>query len=67
MTTSLIVPPALVLIAGGLLLPFVRGAARPAALLLPPLVTLWLIWMLPEGAQLNAAVPRLRADGCQGR
>jgi len=53
MTTSIIVPPALVMIAAGLLLPFVRGAARPAALLLPPLVTLWLIWILPEGAQLQ--------------
>jgi len=44
----------LVLIAAGLLLPFLKGAARPAALLLAPLAALWLVWHVPDGAALHA-------------
>ena len=53
MTTSLtLLPPALVLILGALFLPLLRGGIRSAALLLLPLVTLWLVWSLPDGATL---------------
>jgi len=54
MTASLAIPPGLVLIAAGLLLPFLKGAARPAALLLAPLAALWLVWHVPDGAALHA-------------
>jgi len=43
-------PPGLLLIAGGLLVPLLRGRVRAALLLLLPVVTLWWIWHLPEGA-----------------
>lgn len=54
MTASFIIPPALVLILGGLLLPFLRGAVRATALLTLPLVTLYLVWLVPDGVALQA-------------
>lgn len=53
MTTNVLLPPALVLIAGGLLLPLLKGGARTAALLVLPLMTLWLVWQVPEGVALG--------------
>lgn len=54
MTASITsLPPAFVLILGALLLPALRGGLRSAALLLFPLITLWLVWSLPEGATLR--------------
>lgn len=41
--------PGLVLIAGGLLLPWLRGRVRAAAVLLLPLLALALVWRLPDG------------------
>jgi multicomponent Na+:H+ antiporter subunit D len=41
--------PALVLILAGLLLPFLRGAARHALFLAAPAVALALVWLLPLG------------------
>lgn len=55
MTSSLLVPPALLLIAGGLLLPLLKGGLRTTALLVLPLVTLWLVWQVPDGIALEAA------------
>ena len=54
MTTSLLLPPGLVLIVGALLLPFLRGGLRTIALLALPLLTLWLVWTMPEGVALTA-------------
>ena len=54
MITSLVVPPALVFIVGGLALPFLRTGARAVALMALPLLMLWLIWTLPDGAAVNA-------------
>ncbi|HUF80556.1 MAG TPA: proton-conducting transporter membrane subunit, partial [Burkholderiales bacterium] len=42
--------PGLVLAAGALLLPWLRGTARAAAVLLVPAAALWLAWQLPDGA-----------------
>jgi multicomponent Na+:H+ antiporter subunit D len=53
MTDSILLPPGGLLILGGLLLPFLRGAARPLALLGFPLVTIWAVWMLPDAAVLK--------------
>lgn len=49
MTSGLILHPALILIIGALLLPWLRGTARNAAILLLPLLTLGALWALPEG------------------
>ncbi|MGH8677623.1 MAG: Na(+)/H(+) antiporter subunit D, partial [Burkholderiales bacterium] len=53
MTASLL-HPALVLIAGGLLLPLVPRRARGALILLAPLAALVLVWQLPDGAYWHA-------------
>lgn len=50
MTGSLILPPALALIAAGLLLPLLTGWRRVALVLLAPLVSLALVWLEPVGA-----------------
>ncbi|MFA6267607.1 MAG: Na(+)/H(+) antiporter subunit D [Pseudolabrys sp.] len=54
MTGSFIIPPAAVLILGGLLLPFLRGHARSAVLLIVPLIALFLVWQVPDGVALKA-------------
>lgn len=54
MITSIVFPPALLLIAAGLLIPFLSGAARTAVLLIAPVITLWLIWQVPDGVHLTA-------------
>ena len=53
MTVS-VLAPSLVLIAGGLLLPLLRGWLRPAAMLVVPLLALVLIWQVPDGVALEA-------------
>ena len=55
MTASLVIPPALVLILGGLVLPLLRGALRSAAVLVLPLVTLYLVWQVPDGIALKVS------------
>jgi multicomponent Na+:H+ antiporter subunit D len=47
--TSLSIPPGLVLILGGLLLPLLRGRLRVGAILALPLLTLWLVTQVPDG------------------
>jgi multicomponent Na+:H+ antiporter subunit D len=54
MTTNFIIPPALALIAAGLLIPFLNGTARTVALLVAPIITLWLIWQVPDGVHFTA-------------
>ncbi len=49
MTSALILHPGLVLIGGALLLPFLRGTARSAAVLAIPALALISLWLLPEG------------------
>jgi multicomponent Na+:H+ antiporter subunit D len=53
MTGSLVIPPGLVLIAGGLLLPFLAAPLRVPVLTGLPLVALALIWSLPDGVLLQ--------------
>lgn len=45
-----VIHPALVLIAGGLLLPWLRGALRSVGIVALPLVVLALVWQVPDGA-----------------
>lgn len=54
MTSSVLFPPALLLIVGGLLLPLLKGGARTLALLLLPALTLWLVWQVPDGVALKS-------------
>jgi multicomponent Na+:H+ antiporter subunit D len=48
------IPPFAVLILGGLLLPLLRGWLRSALLLALPLLTLFLIWQVPDGVAVRA-------------
>jgi multicomponent Na+:H+ antiporter subunit D len=52
MTTSF--PPFAILVLAGLLLPFLSGALRKAVLILAPVLTLALIWLLPDGVAFSA-------------
>ena len=54
MIANVFIPPAIALILGGLLLPFLRGPLRAAALLIVPLITLYLVWQVPDGIALKA-------------
>jgi len=49
MSSALASHPGLALIVGALVLPFLRGKARQAAVLVIPVVALWLLWQLPMG------------------
>ena len=51
--SAVLVPPGFVLIVAGLLLPLTRGRVRQAVLLGAPLLTLTLVWLLPEGSLLS--------------
>lgn len=42
-------PPALILIAGAILIGLLRGHLRTAVVLLAPLLTLWAVWQVPNG------------------
>ena len=50
MTTDLIIPPAVVLILGGLVLPLVPRGVRPVLLLAVPVLTLFCVWQVPDAA-----------------
>jgi multicomponent Na+:H+ antiporter subunit D len=51
--TASVLPPALVLIVGGLLLPALRGHLRSAGLLIVPVLALYLVWQIPDGVALQ--------------
>jgi multicomponent Na+:H+ antiporter subunit D len=50
MTETLVLHPGLVLILGALLLPFLRGSVRSAAILGVPVAAMALLWQLPGGS-----------------
>ena len=56
MINNLVIPPALILLAGALVLPFLSKRIRSSALLAFTLGALFLIWRLPEGATLSASL-----------
>jgi multicomponent Na+:H+ antiporter subunit D len=58
--TDFVLPPAAVLIAAGLLLPWLRGAPRAGVLLAAPLLALWAVWQVPDAPAL--VVPFLGHD-----
>jgi multicomponent Na+:H+ antiporter subunit D len=55
MTGSLLIPPGLVLIAGGLVLPLLSTRFRSIALIALPLLTLVLVWTVPDGPVLEVS------------
>ena len=55
MTASVIIPPAIGLILGGLILPMLQVRLRWLAVLVLPLVTLYLVWQVPDGVSLQAS------------
>ena len=52
--TDAVIPPALVLLAGAVLIGVSRGMLRTAVIMLTPLVTLWAIWLIPDGVVVTA-------------
>lgn len=54
MEASLILPPALALILAGFALPLMRGQGRVALILLAPILSLWMVWQVPDGIGLSA-------------
>ena len=55
MSTISVIPPGLVIVAGGLILPLVAPGIRRLLLLGLPLVVLWMIWQVPDGVVLQAS------------
>ena len=55
MTTDVIIPPAIGLILGGLILPMLQVRLRWLAVLVLPLVTLFLVWQVPDGVSLQTS------------
>ena len=48
-----LLPPALILLVGALLVGPLRGHWRSAAVLITPLITLWAVWQVPDGVSLT--------------
>ena len=60
------VPPALVLLLGAMLVGLVRGALRTAVLFAAPLLTLWLIWLVPDGVVFDVGFLDYRLEPVEG-
>ena len=60
------VPPGLVLVIGGLLLPLVRDQVRTTLVLGLPLLTLLLIWQVPDGVALGWSFLDYRLEPLKG-
>ena len=60
------VPPAIVLLLGAMLIGLVRGALRTAVLFAAPLLTLWLIWLVPDGVVFDVAFLDYRLEPLEG-
>jgi multicomponent Na+:H+ antiporter subunit D len=48
-----VLPPALILFAGAVLIAISRGALRSGVVLLVPLLALWLVWQVPDGVSVS--------------
>ena len=55
MAASAVFPPGLLLVLAAAVLPFLRGRLRAAWLLLTPLATLYLVWQVPDGANVTVS------------
>lgn len=59
-------PPALALLLGALLIGAVRGALRTAVVLIAPLLTLLLVWQVPDGVVFDIAFLDYRLEPLEG-
>ena len=59
-------PPALVLLLAAVLIGLVRGYLRDAVVLLAPLLTLWLVWQVPNGVVFDMAFLDYRIEPLEG-
>jgi len=66
MTASLPVPPGLVLIVAGLMLPALPPRARRAVMLAAPLLALALVWLVPDGPALSLPFLGYHLSLCDG-
>lgn len=48
-----VLPPALILFAGSVLIAMTRGTTRAAVVLLLPLLALWFVWQVPDGVAVS--------------
>jgi multicomponent Na+:H+ antiporter subunit D len=48
-----LLPPAMILLTGALLIGLLRGPWRTAIVLTAPLLTLWAVWQVPDGVSLT--------------
>src|SRR5919106_5466798 len=55
MTASFVIPPAAILILGGFVLPLLQERLRALAILMLPLLTLYLVWLVPDGLALKSS------------
>ncbi|MDJ0908789.1 MAG: Na(+)/H(+) antiporter subunit D [Woeseiaceae bacterium] len=60
------VPPALILMLGGLLVAVTRGTVRTAVIMLAPLATLWAAWNVPDGVVFDVAFLDYRIEPLEG-
>ena len=44
-----LIPPGLILLAGALLIAVFKGHARTAVIFLVPVLTMWMVWQVPDG------------------
>jgi multicomponent Na+:H+ antiporter subunit D len=59
-------PPALIMLFGALLIGPARGAWRTAVVLLTPLLTLWVIWQVPDGVVTTAEFLKYTIEPVEG-
>jgi len=59
-------PPALIMLLGALLIGPLRGAWRTAVVLLTPLLTLWVIWQVPDGVVTTAEFLKYTIEPVEG-
>ncbi len=63
---SLAIPPGVLLILGGLLLPLIPGRARHAWILALPLATLWLVWQVPDDVAMGMSLMEYKLELVEG-
>ncbi len=61
-----LVPPAIYMLIGALLIGVTRGTARTVVLFLAPLVTLWAVWQVPDGVVLELPFLDYRIEPIEG-
>ncbi len=61
-----LLPPATILIVGAILIGLTRGHLRSAVVLLAPLLTLWMVWQVPDGVVTTIAFLDYQIEPVEG-